>query len=189
METETFETTGDGLADATGLAMHEPEAASGLPQLDFSHFGNQIFWLVVALVAIYLILSRVALPRIGAILAERQGTITNDIAVAEDLKAKALKAEDAYEKALADARSQAQTIVAETRAEIQIELDEAMKKADTEIAARTAESEKAIADIRAGALEAVQTVATDTAEALVTAMGSKPDGATLKTAVENRMKG
>nr|WP_232897268.1 F0F1 ATP synthase subunit B' [Pontibaca salina] len=169
--------------------MHDPDTASGLPQLDFSHFGNQIFWLVVTLVVIYLILSRVALPRIGAILAERQGTITNDIAVAEDLKAQALKAEEAYEKALADARAQAQAIVAETRAEIQAELDAALKEADAEIAARTAESESAIADIRAGAIEAVQTVATDTAEALVAAMGSKPDGAAIKAAVENRMKG
>lgn len=190
METETFEATGNGLADATGVAAHNPaDAAPGLPQLDFSHFGNQIFWLVVTLVVIYMILSRVALPRIGAILAERQGTITNDIAFAEDLKAQALKAEDAYEKALADARSQAQAIVAETRAEIQAELDEAMRRADSEIAARTAESEKAIADIRAGAMDAVQAVAKDTAEALVAAMGSKPDGAAIQAAVENRMKG
>ena len=48
--------------------------------------GNQIFWLVVALVVIYFVLSRIALPRIAAVLAERQGTITNDIAAAEDLK-------------------------------------------------------------------------------------------------------
>ncbi len=190
METETFEATGDGLVDATGVAAHNPaDAAPGLPQLDFSHFGNQIFWLVVTLVVIYLVLSRVALPRIGAILAERQGTITNDIAYAEDLKARAQDAEKAYEKALADARTQAQTIVAEARAEIQADLDEAMKRADSEIAARTAESEKAIADIRAGAMDAVKSVATDTAQALVTAMGSKPDQAAIQAAVETRMKG
>ena len=69
-----------------------------MPQLDFSHFPNQIFWLVVALVVIYLILSKVALPRIGSILAERQGTITNDIAAAEDLKQKAVEAEAAYDQ-------------------------------------------------------------------------------------------
>ena len=61
------------------------EAATGLPQLDFSTFPNQIFWLIVTLVAIYLILNRVALPRIGSVLAERAGTITNDIAAAEEL--------------------------------------------------------------------------------------------------------
>ena len=59
-------------------------SAVGVPQLCFDWFPNQIFWLVVTLVVIYLILSRVALPRIASVLAERQGTITNDIAAAEE---------------------------------------------------------------------------------------------------------
>ena len=60
---------------------------AGLPQLDVTTFSNQIFWLVVTLVVIYLILSKVALPRIASVLADRQGTITNDLAAAEELKA------------------------------------------------------------------------------------------------------
>ena len=56
---------------------------------------------------IYFVLSRIALPRIAAVLAERQGTITNDIAAAEELKAKAVEAEEAYNKALADAKAEA----------------------------------------------------------------------------------
>ncbi|MGJ8557588.1 MAG: F0F1 ATP synthase subunit B', partial [Sulfitobacter geojensis] len=63
---------------ATETHSAEVASAPGMPQLDFSTWGNQIFWLVLALIAIYLILSRVALPRIGAVLAERSGTITND---------------------------------------------------------------------------------------------------------------
>ncbi len=160
---------------------------AGMPQLDLSTFPNQIFWLVVTLVVIYLILSRVALPRIGAILAERQETITNDLAAAEELKAKAVEAEKAYEKALADARAEAQRIAAETRAEIQAELNEAIAKADAEIAARAAESEKAIAEIRASALESIEAVATETAAEIVTLLGGKPDG--IARAVAERMKG
>ncbi|MCD9149384.1 F0F1 ATP synthase subunit B' [Pseudophaeobacter flagellatus] len=174
---------------AHGAAEAAHGSAPGMPQLDFSTFGNQIFWLAIALVAIYLILSRVALPRIAAVLAERQGTITNDLAAAEDLKAKAVEAEDAYNKALADARAEAQRIAAETRAEIQVGLDEAIAKADEQIAAKTAESEKAIGEIKAGALESVKEVAADTAEALVTALGGKADAKAVATAVADRMKG
>ena len=97
----------------------------------------------MALVAIYPILSRIALPRIGAILAERQGTITNDIAAAEELKLKAEEAEAAYNQALADARAEAQKIVAEAKAEIQKDLDAATAKADAEIAAKSAEVREA----------------------------------------------
>ncbi|WP_291729441.1 F0F1 ATP synthase subunit B' [Leisingera sp. F5] len=174
---------------AHGAADAAHGSAPGMPQLDFSTFGNQIFWLAVALVVIYLILSRVALPRIAAVLAERQGTITNDLAAAEDLKAKAVEAENAYNKALADARAEAQRIAAETRAEIQAGLDEAIAKADEQISAKAAESEKAIAEIKAGALESVKAVATDTADALVTALGGSADADAIAAAVAERTKG
>ncbi|MEO9514642.1 MAG: F0F1 ATP synthase subunit B' [Paracoccaceae bacterium] len=164
-------------------------AAPGMPQLDFSTFGNQIFWLLVALVVIYFVLSRVALPRIAAILAERSGTITNDLAAAEDLKVKAIEAEQVYEKALADARAEAQNIAAATRAEIQADLDVAIAKADAEIAAKAAESESAIAEIRAGAVDAVKAVAKDTAGEIVSVLGGKADAKAVTAAVTARMKG
>ncbi|MCU9838660.1 MULTISPECIES: F0F1 ATP synthase subunit B' [Ruegeria] len=164
-------------------------SAIGMPQLCFDWFPNQIFWLVITLVVVFLVLSRVALPRIAAILAERQGTITNDLAAAEDLKAKALAAEEAYTKALAEARAEAQRIAGEARAEIQAELNEAIAKADAEIAAKAAESEKAIAEIRAGALESIEAVAKDTAGELVNVLGGQADDATVAGAVEARMKG
>ena len=164
-------------------------AAPGMPQLDATTFGNQIFWLLIALVVIYLILSRVALPRIAGVLAERQGTITNDIAAAEDLKAKAQEAEAAYEKALADARADAQRIAGEARATIQADLDAAIAKADAEIAAKTEESEAAIAEIRAGAQDAVKTVAKDAAKDIVALLGGKADARSITAAVNARMKG
>ncbi len=177
------------MATETHSAADAAAAGPGMPQLDFSTWGNQIFWLVLALIATYLILSRVALPRIGAVLAERQGTITNDIAAAEDLKAKAIEAEAAYDKALLDARAEAQRIVADAKAEIQVDLDVAISKADAEIAAKAAESAKAISEIRASALENVKVVAKDTTKEIVAAMGGKADAKTVTAAVTARMKG
>lgn len=163
--------------------------SAGLPQLDVSTFANQIFWLVVTLVVIYFVLSKVALPRIASVLADRQGTITNDLAAAEDLKIKAAEAEDAYNKALADARTEANRIAAETKAEIQAEVDAAMAKADAEIAARTAESEARITEIREGAAVAVQDVAKETAKEIAAALGFEADAASLDAAVMSRAKG
>ncbi|MGH1453788.1 MAG: F0F1 ATP synthase subunit B' [Paracoccaceae bacterium] len=178
--------------DAAQGAAHGADAAAsapGMPQLDFSTWGNQIFWLMITLVVIYFVLSRIALPRIGAVLAERQGTITNDIAAAEELKAKAVEAEQAYDKALADARSEANNIAAAARAEIQVELDKAIADADTQIAAKTAEGEKVIADIRANAMASVKDVASDTAKAVVAALGGTADAKAVDAAVDARMKG
>jgi len=178
------------MATETQDAGHAAAKTSvGMPQLDFSTFPNQIFWLVVTLVLIYVILSRVALPRIGGILANRESTRANDIAAAEDLKSSAAEAEEAYNKALDDARAEAHRIIGETRAEIQAELDAAIAKADAEIAEKAAESEKAIAEIRAGALESVREVAEATTSELIVAMGGAADDAAITAAITDQMKG
>ena len=182
MATETHEATAGACVDAGGSAI-------GMPQLCADWMPNQIFWLLVTLVALYFILSRIALPRIGSVLAERTGTITNDIAAAEELKEKAAEAEAAYDKALADARAEANEIVAKTKAEIQAELDVELQKADAEIAARTAESEKAIADIRENALASVSEVAKATAAEIVGALGGSADAKAVEAAVAARIGG
>lgn len=163
-------------------------SATGMPQLDIGSYPNQIFWLIVALVAIYFVLSRVALPRIGSVLAERQGTITNDIAAAEELKLKAGEAERAYEKALADARAEAHRIAEENRAEIRAELDRAMEKADAQIAEQQAESEARIAEIRESATADVEQIARETAEALIGALGGEPESGRVRNAVDANME-
>ena len=164
-------------------------AKAGMPQLDITTFPNQIFWLLVTLVTIYLILSRVALPRIGGTLANRKGTISADLAAAEELKQKAVAAEAAYNEALANARSEAAKIIAAAKAEIQADLAKAVAKADAEIAAKAAESSKRIDEIKQGAVAAVETVAKDTAAELVGALGGKADAAAISAAVAARLKG
>ncbi len=176
------------IAGAAPAAAHGAEAAGpGMPQLDVSSFPNQIFWLIVTLGVIYFVLSRFALPRIGAVLAERAGTITNDIAAAEELRLRATEAEKAYDKALADARAEASRIIAETKAEIQAELDAEMVKADAQIAEKTAEGEATIAEIRASAIESVSIVARDTAREIVSAFGADADAAAVDKAVDAKL--
>ena len=184
MATQTQEAVAHG-ADAAGHVA----ANVGMPQLDISTFSNQIFWLVVTLVLIYMLLSRVALPRIGSVLAERRGMITSDIAAAEELKEKASEAEQAYQKALTDARNEAARIIAEAKAEIAKDLQQVTARADEELAVKAAEAEKRISAIRASALESVTLVARDTAEAVVAAFGGAADAKAVDTAVATRLKG
>jgi F-type H+-transporting ATPase subunit b len=165
------------------------EVSAGMPQLDFSTFPNQIFWLVLTLLAIYFILTRIALPRIGSVLAERAGTMTNDIAAAEDLRNRATAAEAAYEKSLADARAEAGRIIAAARAEMQAELDAELSRADAQIAARTAESEKRLAAIRDQAVQSASDVARMTAADIVSAFGGTASDAAVRAAIDARMKG
>ena len=164
-------------------------SAIGMPQLCTDWASNQIFWLVITLVAIFFVLSRLALPRISAVISERQGTITNDLAAAENLKAEAVKAEETYKKALEDARSEAVRIIETAKAEIKQELDVAIQKADADISVKAAASEEAIAEIRKDSMANVKLVAKDITSELVKVLGGKADAKTLTAVINSRMKG
>lgn len=166
------------------------DTGGGLPQLNLETYPSQIFWLLVTLVVLYYLLSKIALPRIASVLEERADTIADDLDAAEEYRRKAQEAEAAYEQALADARSKALGIAAETRDAIQAQVNDAMAKADAEISARAAEGEKRIAEIRESSKVAVQEVAEETSVAVVEAvMPGVADPAALKAAVASRMGG
>ena len=177
------------IATPTAEAGHEV-AKVGMPQLDFSTFPNQIFWFLVALVALYFIISRIALPRIAGILAERSGIISNDLDAAVRMKEQAVQSEAAYNAALAAARANAQKIGAETKAEIRKTLDGETAKADAEIAVQASLSEGHIREIRDGALKSIEVVAKDAAKAIIAAIlpGAADDKA-VDAAVFARLKG
>ncbi len=165
-------------------------AETAMPQLDVTLFPNLIFWLVVALLAIYLILTRVALPRIGAILAERNDAISNDLEQAAIFKRRAQEAEAAYGAALAKARDESQKIAAEAKAQMGREVAKLMARADAEIAAKSAESAARIREIEASAVDSVAEVARTTAAAIVAALGPRAAKAeAVAAAVNARMGG
>jgi F-type H+-transporting ATPase subunit b len=171
MATETTTEAAAHATDAVTDAAHAAEThGGGLPQLDFSTWDSQIFWLAVALAVLYLLMSRIALPRIQSTIENRADTIADDLDRAAEFKRKAEAAQAAYEAALAAARAEAGRIAAEARAAMQKELAAAIAAADASIAERAAQSEKRIQAIRDEALTSVEQVATDTAQAIVAAL-------------------
>jgi F-type H+-transporting ATPase subunit b len=188
--TELAPAEGEHTTETTGHENLE-HAETGMPQLDPAIFPNLIFWLVVALVALYLILSKVALPRIGTVMGERNDAIANDIEQAAALKRRAEEAEAAYNAALAQARDEAHKIAAQAKGVVDKELAGVLAKADAEIAAKTAESEKRIGEIRASATESVGEDARDTAAVFVDKIlpEAVADAAAIEAAVVNRLRG
>ncbi|MBC6441731.1 MAG: F0F1 ATP synthase subunit B' [Rhodobacteraceae bacterium] len=162
--------------------------AVGMPQLCTDWYANQIFWLVITLVVVYVLMSRIALPRIASVIQERHDAIQNDLEQAEMLRTRAFQAEEDYKKALAEARAEANTIVAETRSEIARDIKIAAARADAEIASKAAESEVAIKAIRDNALEAVRDVSAETAEAVVNKIMPGLDTKGVQAAIDARMK-
>ena len=134
-----------------------------MPQLEFWHFLPQFFWLAVCFAALYLVMARVALPRIGGVLAERQRRIATDLDAAEKARAEAEEALAAYEAALADARDRARQTVARA-AQAGSEAAEARNRAlDSELADRLEKAREAIAAARDRAVERLAPMAAEAA--------------------------
>ncbi len=172
-----------------GTATEVPHEDGPIPLLQPAYFDNLIFWSIVSLAAIYLILTRIALPRIGNTLAQRQGTIGSDLAAAENFRAQARDAQAAYDKALTEARAEANRIAQETRDAIQADLDVALAQADAQIDTRAAEGARAVAEIQTQAQASVGEVARDVAREILRVLGAQDDPAAVERAVAQRTGG
>jgi F-type H+-transporting ATPase subunit b len=162
----------------------------GFPPFESSTFASQLVSLVIAFVALYVIVSRFALPRVESVIEKRQNTIEGDLAAAQKLKDESDAALKAYEKELADARSRAQAIGNETREKLNAAAEAERKKLEDQLNAKLATAEKQIATTRETAMSNVRGIAADAAGAIVQRLtGVLPDGKTVNSAVDATLKG
>ena len=135
-----------------GEATHEAaQASGGLPQLDFSTWSSQIFWLVITFGILYFILSKFILPALSAGITERSDRIADDLDAAARMQREAEQAEADYDRALADARAKAHNIGATTRSSVDAEIAAETEAADADLGRQQAAAETRIASIRAKA--------------------------------------
>jgi F-type H+-transporting ATPase subunit b len=176
---------------ATTAHTEVPHEGKGqFPPFNPTTFASQLVWLAIAFVVLYVLMSRLALPRIGKIIDNRDATIKGDIAQAEKLKAQSDEAVAAYEKALADARGRAQAIANETRDKQAAEAETARKATEERLNAKLADSEKTIASTKAAAMSNVRGIASDAARSIVERLiGKAPDDKTVDAAVSSVIKG
>lgn len=130
-----------------------------MPQLDFSTYPTQIFWLVVCFVILYFLMSRVALPRVATVVQNREKRIQADIERADRLKQEADHAKLAYEKTLTDARAKAQAELAAAAQTIQAEAGKRETAFMAQLNQRTKSAEDAIAASKTKALGEVRELA------------------------------
>src|ERR1700678_3738329 len=160
------------------------------PPFEKDTFASQLVSLVIAFVALYLIVSRIALPRVGSLLDERQNAIDGDLAAAQKLKDDSDSALKAYESELAAARSRAQAIGAETRDKLNAASEAERKVLEERLSVKLADAEKTIASTRESAMSNVRGIASDAAAAIVQRLtGVLPDGNAVNSAVDASLKG
>lgn len=159
------------------------------PPFDSHTFASQLVWLVITFVLLYVVLAKVALPRVGGIIAERQKRIDDDLAQANSFKTQSDSAIAAYEKALADARNRAQSIANDMREKQTAEAKSVRKKIEDQFNVKLADAEKAIAATKQAAMANVRSIATDAAKAIVERLtGKAPADTAIDAAITDVLK-
>ena len=159
-----------------------------MPQLDISGFPSQIFWLVITFVFLWWLMAKVALPKVGLVLEERQKKIKDSLDMAENLRIEAGSELEAYEIAISVAHDEARKVIndanqegtqasANQLAEMRISLTNQIAEVEAEI---ESVKEKALKDISQSARE----VAISTLDNLV---GIKVPAKTLNAAIDDAM--
>jgi len=165
------------------------EHGRGFPPFEKQTFASQLLWFALTFIALYLLMSRVALPRVGSILEDRRRHIDGNLADAQRLKGESDAAIAAHEKALAEARGRAQTLANEAREKAAAAAEARRKEVDTGLHARIAEAEKTIAATQSAAMTNVRGIASEAAAAIVERLtGVAPASNDVGDAVTNVLK-
>jgi F-type H+-transporting ATPase subunit b len=167
-----------------------PGEKHAFPPFESQHFPSQLFWLALTFILLYVLMSRIALPRIGSIFAERQKRISDDLTAANRFKEQSEAANAAYQKSLAGARTRAQSIAAETREQQAAQAAATNKKLEAQLNEKLAAAEQSIAATRSTAMGNVGSIAAETAAAIVERLiGTAPAPGDVTAAVAEVSKG
>ena len=160
-----------------------------MPQFDFTTLVPQVFWLVVSFAAIYWVIAKLAVPRVGEVLDQRARVIQEDIDRAAALKAETEAAAAAYDKAMADARGQASDHMRQIQADVKAVAEKRAAELGDKIAKQVAEAEARIAKAKNDALAAMRGLAGETARDVVAKLASvTPDAGAVDAAVGAALK-
>jgi F-type H+-transporting ATPase subunit b len=172
----------------TALPNPAPEAHGAFPPFASETFASQLLWFAIAFGLLYYVMSRVALPRVGAIMESRSQRIAADLADAERLRAESEAAGGAYEKSLADARAKAKAIAQEMREALTAESEARRKALELELHERLSVAETTIGARTTEAMGSVRGIAADTASAIVERLtGRTPDRRAIDAALDRTL--
>ena len=138
-----------------------------MPQLNPLDWAPQLIWLVITFSILYVLMKRVALPKIGSVIEMRHARIAGDLETADKLRRETQEAIAVYEQALAEAKARAHRIAQDARSKLKDEFAAERAALERDLADKSAEADASIHQAKASALKEVNAVASETAAEIV----------------------
>jgi len=150
------------------------EGSGGMPQLDYHSFAPQLVWLAITFVALYLVMSRLAVPAISDTLDKRQAKIQGDLDAAEKANEEARSLIAAYQRRLADTREEARKLMRERGEADNAAAAARLQALHDKLAAQIADAERRIAAQRDEVMEGLEQMAKDIGQEVYAKLAGQP---------------
>ena len=161
----------------------------GMPQLNPEFWISQIFWLTLVFGSLYVLLSKLILPKISDNLEARKSQITENIESAEKQRKESDQKLKDYEKLINDAKNEAKSIFNQTREKILRDVNNKKDSLEKEIHEEINKAEKEILDLKKKSPEKINTIAIETSSDLIKQIiGAEVNNSNISAIVEDISK-
>ena len=141
--------------------------SGGMPQLNPEFWISQIVWLILTFGALYIVLSKVILPKISDNLESRRSQILENIEIAEKQREESEEKVKEFEKIILNSKLEAKNLFNEARQKVLEDVDKKRSELEKSIEAEIVSAEKEIQSLNSNSLENIKKIATDTSADLI----------------------
>ena len=168
------------------VASAQSGESGGMPQLNPEFWVSQIFWLVLTFGLLYVILSKLILPKISNNLESRKSQILENIETAEKQKIESENKIKEYETLINNSKNEARNYFNEARKKIIQDIDQKREKIEKDINQEIQNAEKEIIELKKSSPEKINKIATETSIHLIKQLiGEEINNSSISAIVED----
>ena len=138
-----------------------------MPQLDFATFPSQILWLFLTFAVLYIVMAKIALPKLANAIELRRDIIARDLEEAKNFRDESEKAQIEYENSIKEAHDKSNEITKKTKEKLSVQFEKERKKVEEDNSKKIVEAESKILSAKNVALKQIDSIATDISKTIV----------------------
>ena len=163
--------------------------SGGMPQLNPEFWISQIFWLIITFGILFIVLTKVILPKISDNLETRKSQILENIEIADKQKEESQKKIEEYEKIILDSKLKAKSYFNEAREKILDDINKKRAALEKDLDEEIGEIEKELSDLKNKSGEKINKIAAETsAELIKELIGEEVNSSSIAAIVEDQSK-
>ena len=163
--------------------------SGGMPQLNPEFWISQIFWLIITFGILFIVLTKVILPKISNNLETRKSQILTNIETAEKQRTESEKKIKEYEKIILETKNEANNFFNEARNKVIDDINKKREVLENDINNEIKEAEEEIKKFKNQASEKINKIAIETStDLLKKIMDTEVNNSSISAIVEDLSK-